>query len=434
MEMRLGKSLVAIRWARTRGTRLLVVGPLSVIPGWEEELRLEGERRVVPLYDLPIKDRRRIAGTPVKVRTWFVVNYEALRIAPEILAEAWDVVILDESTRIRNPKARITKTLVDRTWCRAKHRAILSGLPAPEGAMDYFCQMKFLYGSFLNQTNFWGFRQRYFKLWGPYEWSPKSGTRDAIKKAVHATAFVLRRKDVNIGSRKIYETRYVSMSPEQAAFYKQIKKEYRFGNLETKFSAVRWLWMARVAGGFSPDQEHPQQISSTKIDELVALLTGELKNESTVVWFRFNEELHAATAALIRAGVDCLGMTGATPLDDRRYMARRFRAGDFPVLLMQVKIGRFGLDLSSASTAIYYSNDYAMEDRYQSEDRIVHALKTDPLLYLDLITKGTVDVSVVSTLRDKSIEAGQFMKALASRLHQQFWEGRHVVETNDRAA
>ena len=46
-----------------------------------------------------------------------------------------------------------------------------------------------------------------------------------------------------------------------------------------------------------------------------------------------------------------------------------------------------------------------MEKRAQSEDRIIHPVKQEPLLYIDLVTEGTIDEIVVDALQDKSISA-----------------------------
>jgi hypothetical protein len=81
-------------------------------------------------------------------------------------------------------------------------------------------------------------------------------------------------------------------------------------------------------------------------------------------------------------------------------------------MLAQVKCGKFGLDWSVASTAIYYSNPYDMEDRAQSEDRIVSATKTEPVLYIDLITKDTIDEEVTEVLRDKNVTARSFFNSI----------------------
>jgi len=420
MEMRLGKTKVAIHWAKHhRCGRILVLAPLSVLPGWVEELSKE-DVRATDVFFLEGPTRDRVAMANEIDEGWALCNYEAIVHAPQLLALPWSALILDESTRIRNPKAKTTRFLLTRT-AHITRRAILSGLPAPEGALDYYCQLAFLHGQFLDRYNFWSFRDRYFypdvKGW---EWMPKTGTVDLVKKEVHRLAFVLTRKAAGMGERKVYERRYVSMTKPQGRWYYQVMRKFAFKDLETKWVVTQYVWAARLAGGFSPDQDHPELISDAKAEEILLLLSSELKNEPVVVWFRFNEELHHVASRLDGAGISYRSITGDTPPDLRRSYQQLFQEGQVQVMLMQVKCGKFGLNLSRASTAIYYSNDYDYEGRAQSEDRIVHPLKHEPLLYIDLITRNTVDTAVVDTLKDKSVTARTFMSRLLENVKRDF--------------
>ena len=53
--------------------------------------------------------------------------------------------------------------------------------------------------------------------------------------------------------------------------------------------------------------------------------------------------------------------------------------------------GGIGLNLTAASTMIYYSNDFSYETRAQSEDRAHRIGQTRSVLYVDFVAEGTVD-------------------------------------------
>lgn len=421
MEMRLGKSAVAIRWllgqTLPKPRRVLLVGPVSVLPGWIDELQLEGVHpsrirwltgRVEDRYTQVMLDQD--LGWP----TWYLINYEGLLRGGKLFSHIrWDGIVLDESTRIRNPKAKITKLLRTR-FAAVPYKAVLSGLPAPESPMDYFSQMAFLHGSFMGTDNFWQWRQRYFHE-AHWEWLPNKGSLQRIQASLRSLAFTMTRKEADLGGRKIYESRYVDMTPPQRRAYKEIKKDFQFADLRTKWATTRMVWLARVAGGFTPG-DPPERLTDAKIDELVALLTGELKQESVVVWFRFNAELAAVFHRLRREKISVSAILGATPPPLRHARRKRFQARQVRVLLIQIKCGQFGLDCSAASTAIYFSNSYALEERLQSEARIEHAQKQDTLLYLDLVTRRTVNEAEVKTLRSKKLTANVFTARLIDNL------------------
>jgi SNF2 family DNA or RNA helicase len=87
---------------------------------------------------------------------------------------------------------------------------------------------------------------------------------------------------------------------------------------------------------------------------------------------------------------------------------------------MQVSTGKFGLNLSSASTAIYFSNSLRPEDRIQSEYRIEANNKKEPLLYVDLLTKGTVDERILNVLKKKQTHARDFLSGVVEELRKDY--------------
>lgn len=406
LEMRLGKTPVAIRWAMQRKRwKVLVIAPVDVLPGmqWEQEIEQEGGW---PVYIWPTQDHATwLEAAEANSVGWFGINYEAIRTRPEVLQLDWDAIILDESTRIRNPKAQITKVLLKHTR-HIKYRAILSGLPNPESPLDLFCQMKFLHGSFLGFDNFWAFRQSKFNE-VRYRWFPRKGVIEQIKDEIHEECFIRSKKQVGMGNKKVFERRYVLMTPGQRKLQTQVQREFSAGKLETKWAPVQHLWLSRIAGGFTPEGE---MMADGKLKLLREIITKEWRKEQAVVWCRFTSELRAAHAMLKKAGVRCQIIRGKTPKKKRPIIQKKFHAGKYRVLLIQVKVGQYGLNLSCASRAIYYSNAWDAEIRSQSQERIEHMTKKEPLLYIDLVTRGSVDEDVLDALQEKKSNSRQFLR------------------------
>lgn len=430
MEMRLGKTPVVIRWAKglPDAHRILVVGPMAVLDDWVDELQRE---------DIPARAITRLDNMTQRVRAelayggagWYLINYEGVRTSDTMGDLDWDVVILDESTAIRNPKAKVTKRLI-RDYHSTPYRAILTGDPVPEGMEDYFSQFVFLHGSFMSYDNFWAWRQRRFyqnpKL--TWAWTPKPGLRDEVKAYVHERAVVMTRSQAGIGGKKLYQRRMVEANPAQRQAMKEIFKDFKYEYIETNFATVRDVWLARIAGGFSPDKENPEMLNDAKIREIIALKQGELKHQAVVVWFRFNEELWATVRALRKKDIPAVGVDGSIPKEKRFAIRKAFMAGTYDVICIQTKLGRFGWNLSRAATAIYYSNWYDRESRAQSEDRIVHPTKTHPLLYIDLATRGSIDEEVIRLLREKKTTSRAFARQLNEAVWAEYWR-EHPGET-----
>ena len=438
MEMRLGKTLTVIRWVQSKPEveRVLIVAPVTVLAAWEKELRAEGERftRVEGSHAW----KRRMLSTPVgeSGRRWFLVGYEAVRALPTIAgvevrtlqnhdpkvkkkrrvvkpcSGGWefDVVVLDESTKIKNPSALITRVCLV-GFRGALHRIILSGLPNPESVMNYWAQFAFLRGRFMGYKSFWHWRSRFFEA-DPdgWEWEPLPKTEEAIRTQAAAASFVLSRKDAGLGERRIYQEHEVEMTPLQRRTYREVLGSFAWDGGETTLAIVQLTWLHRIAGGFTPDGKGVLGVG--KFNALQSLLEDELEGQNVVVWFRFNAEIAHAYAVLRARGIPCRMLTGVTIPDQRADAVREFGNGT-RVLLLQEAIGQFGLDLSAASTAIYFSNAFSPEQRAQSEDRILHPQKKEPLLFIDLLSRGSMDREVLGLLQEKVSDAKMFLRALS---------------------
>lgn len=409
MQMRLGKSLVFIRWAEDNARkRVLIVAPLSVLPTWREELLAEewAEEDIVTVRGTH-DERVALASGP---GTWFLINYDAIISTLEILALDWDCIGLDESTKIRNPQAEVTKALNSRTY-HIPYKAILSGLPDPESPLDYFEQFRFLYGSFMHCGNYWYFRKRWFQHWG-YEWVANGFAMQKIKEEVHRWAFVMTRKQAGLKDNKVYEKRFVQLNAEQRKLMKQIDEGFEYemkdGTIEeTKWIPVKYQWHAIIAGGFTPDGK---LINNAKTEEICDLLKGELRDEPVIIWFRYNHELFHVSSSLSKKGLKV-----GTFIGSDKTGSERFKRGEIQVICAQGKCGMYGLDWSRSSTMFYYSNWYDGEVRAQTEDRIIHPKKDDHRLYVDFLSEGSIDEDVVTILREKKLNAKQFSMELASR-------------------
>jgi SNF2 family DNA or RNA helicase len=429
MEMRLGKTMVAIRTVKFSALtediqNILVLAPTGVLETWAEELSLEGESYVwahgvsaQQRVDLIVDDSFKREG----IRTWVLMGYEALRSTPKITALPWDVVLLDESTKIKAWGSKISQ-LCRNSFRDVGHRGILSGDAAPESELDLFNQFVFLDGHFMGYKDFWAFRNDLF-MPNPYDrgktWIPKWGARDRIKKVLHARAHVLLRSQAGLREEKIYQKRYVDMSPKQLALHKQAANKFSIdlvsgASRETIHSVVVNSWLVGLAGGFDPEKS---QVSDTKINELMSIVGDELRREHVLVWFSRDEELQVSHKKSLSLGIPSLKIDGGTPPLVRGNLRRDFINGKYRVAYMQEACAKFGSNWAKADTAIYYSNLYSNEARKQSEDRIVDTEKKRPLLYIDLITRGSIDEDIVPLLQEKKFDSTMLMNATFDRLN-----------------
>lgn len=424
LEMRLGKTLVAIRWAeKLQDVRhVLVVAPLSTLESWKKELALEGIEMVKLVGTQAQRMKALEAGASKK---WFGINYEALNEGGHVTAMGkrkamptpwatmpWDCVIADESTRIRNARSSTTKVFLDHMY-DVKYRAILSGLPNPEGPEDVVTQLIWLRGELMGCRDFWSWRAAHMQQAG-YDWILKNKSRAALHEYMHAETYVLSRQEAGIGNKKVRMVRTVVLPAKVMAAIAQAREEFAVGEDLTKNVLETITWQQRLTGGRYKDAALHHD---AKIRELVDLLDGELKGEQVVVWCRFTDEVEAVAHALIKADVNAMSLHGETEHNSDRIA--HFQEKRVRVLVAQPKCIQMGIDLSVSDTAIYYSNWLDYEVRAQSEDRIEHPKKSSPLLILDIVAEGTVDEDYVELLTEKRGESRQLLRKLITK-----WKAR----------
>lgn len=399
-EMRLGKSLEVIRWLGIRhralglAPRILLVAPLTPMIDWQSELKRERQEYC------------RILGTIDKrnnlldiLAPWTLITYGSVVRTPILRDIKWTAIILDESTIIKNPKAQITKTLA--YWRKdIPLKAILSGLPAPQRWSDIFSQMHWIYdGSWMGCNNYWQWRDKHLTSDG-YGYYATPWQKGCIKAAAHLTGSFLSRDQTGMCNLKIYKTRAGSLSADARNLYRSIVKSWSVPGYATKTSLVVAGWLRRITGGTGP----MGTLDSWKYAELSRLLQEDIRG-SAVVWYAWNDEITRCLSILQAHDIRCVSISGSTSLAERSRAIENFRNGVYRVLLINSSCGKYGLDLSIADTAIYFSNGDSYETRAQSEDRIENISLKRPLLYIDLITENTADEDTLEALKDKRCDS-----------------------------
>ncbi len=391
MDMRLGKTLVAIRRVKLykiENPKVLVIAPNSALGSWMDELEMEGENFVLLTGTKDQRLKKLHAG---KDCNWFLLNKEGHQAIPQIASLPWDVLIWDESHWIKNPKAAVTIFYL-KYFNRVKHRWILTGTPNPESDLEFVTQMLFLNRRFMGETDYWKIRAKYFQPDGYYGWMPKPGTREKMHDELAKTAFIMKCKDAGMEKEKIYENRYIEMPKDIRKVYDSFENDFE-ASIEGKSYRTIWatqkhIWLRKMCGGLIEKEEG--LVWGGKVVELKNLLLGELKREQVVVWFSYNDILHEINQFL-SPHVKCVPITGKTKLETREQYRKAFNAGKIRVLLLQEKIANAGMNLSGADTAIYYDEPTGLTAVQQTEDRILSMSKGGPLLYIRLIVKDSVD-------------------------------------------
>ena len=144
-------------------------------------------------------------------------------------------------------------------------------------------------------------------------------------------------------------------------------------------------------------------LKSNRLDELMQIL-GETSGK-VIIWANYIHDIEAIEKMIKKEFGDDSYCTyyGATPTEDRQKCINKFQDPDSKLrfFIGNTQTGGYGITLTEASTVIYYSNNYDLEKRIQSEDRAHRIGQKNKVLYIDLVTKGTVDEKIIQSLRNK---------------------------------
>ena len=158
-----------------------------------------------------------------------------------------------------------------------------------------------------------------------------------------------------------------------------------------------------TCGHMKTDDGEIINLKNSRLDELMQIL-GETTGK-VIIWANYVHDI----LNIERAIKDEYGSTsyctyyGATKSEDRQKCIKKFQEPSNPVrfFIGNTQTGGYGITLTEASTVIYYSNNYDLEKRIQSEDRAHRIGQKNPVLYIDLVAKGTVDEKIIQSLRNK---------------------------------
>ena len=413
-DMGTGKSMMTIAITGTleadKGVKkMLVVCPKSIVGVWEDEFRKFADYR----YALTVLD-----GTMEKKRSAFnymqgaalqiiVVNYESCwRVESEITKWKPDLIVCDESSKIKTPSASQSKAL-HRLGRQSKYNIILTGTPITGSPLDIFSQYKFLDDSIFG-TSFYLFRNRYAIL-GGYQNRMIVGYRhlDELVEKVHSIAFRIKIEDAVDLPPFIDKTQIVPLEPPAQSIYRMIEKdcyaELAGGEVTARNVLTQLLRLAQCTGGFirNDSMGTAEQVSSAKLEALEDIIETCLSEEKKVVVFaRFVPEIEAIAAMLKKKKIGYAQIYGATT--DRADQVKKFQEdAEVKVFIGQLQTTGMGLTLTAANVAVFYSLDFSYANYEQSRARIHRIGQKQKCLYIHLVGKGTVDEKILNALKHK---------------------------------
>ena len=427
MEMGTGKTKTTIDnigylYLKKQLKAALIIAPKSVYSVWKKELNVHLPGMIkyschlwkqITKKDLKLFDK-------YDGLKFFMINVEALstknglKACEEFLRDhPNNITIIDESTTIKNPKAKRTKNIL-RLRYLAKVRRILTGSPVTKSPLDLYTQCAFLDPQLLGYKSYYAFRNRFCIFDEVYV--AQGETINVPVGYQHLAELEQKLKDFSFRVTKdecldipdkIYQIRYVKLEGEQKRAYESLRIRAMALLEESTISVhnklTELLRLHQLANGHCKDDSGGMlQFENPKLKAMLEIL--EETDQKVIIWATYIHNINEINKALTeKYGNDAVvSMYGATSVDDRNLAVERFQNDSKCRFFVANPVtGGYGLTLTAAKYVIYYSNNYNLEVRRQSEDRAHRIGQTKNVVYIDIMAENTIDDKIVVALKNK---------------------------------
>ncbi|MFN0216362.1 MAG: SNF2-related protein, partial [Saprospiraceae bacterium] len=385
--------------------KALVVVPTTLLTNWCKEIARFAPALQVHVYHGPLRKMAPLADADVLLTT-----YGVLRSETEVFQKKdWQLVIIDEAQNIKNVETAQTKTVKK---LKAPVRIAMTGTPVENRLSEYFSIADFANHGYLGTLK--AFTEEYAR---PIELERNHTVLDRFQRIT--APFLLRRvkTDKSIISDlpdKIETNQFCSLSPEQAALYQNVVdeslkaiKEEKEGNIKRQGLVLKMLTALKQVCN------HPAHFLkkavadptlSGKTQLLLELQAQILENGEKTLIFTQYREMGELLVPLLRdqMGLDVAFLHGGVSRAARDKMVEDFQhKRTAKVLLLSLKAGGTGLNLTAASNVIHYDLWWNPAVEAQATDRAFRIGQQRNVQVHRFITQGTFEEKINAMLQSK---------------------------------
>lgn len=405
-----GKTLTSLtRFTETPTHNLLVFCPHSITSQWTYVIETHFPHLTVLKYSKKNltsaqknEEIKQFMASRVVQYKVVIVNYELSYRLPSLtrINNDW-MIIVDESHRIKNHKAKSTKAILN-LGTKTEWKVILTATPAQGvkgGYVDYYTQLKFI-----DQINygFETFERKYIK----YSLINYSGSTYPVKTITGYLHTHEIDELLQLCSR-YYKPKWREEEPyfnkvvfDKVPSYDKLIREKAYKEISITSQAKKRLALLTLTGGTilgydAVNNRHTYQDNTAKLDWLEDFLTD--TDEPVVLFYRYNVELDAITSLLKRLKKTYRVINGKTK-DKYAEVTKEWdvMVGQFQAMSESLD----GLHLKSHIEVFYSMPDSSLVYQ-QAIGRIDRDGQTFVPIYYFLVMKGTVDEDIYNMIENK---------------------------------
>jgi len=377
---------------------ILIICKKSLLYTWKREI--EKHSNLVPVViDGP---KQTLGRAILRFAHFYITNYDIVvensELIELLLRSRKMALVLDESQIIKNPEAKVTKSILG-LGILAQKRVLITGTPIANKPDDIWSQFFFLDGGRLLGEDYNVFKKQFkLNLKGVQDLSPFESNLKVLREKINSVA-IRRTKEVLELPEKIFIQKNVKLAKKQQKIYDLAREEMRCeitnisGQLvqeEIENYLVKLLRLTQIAS-------NPRLIDETYdetpakfvcLDELLSQIL--MKKEKAIIWTSFVDNVRTLKHRYSLFGAQTI--FGEMLIIDREIVISKFLNDDkCKVLIANPSAAKEGLTLTSANNAIYLDRSFKMDDYLQSQDRIHRIGQTKICNIFKIIADNTID-------------------------------------------
>lgn len=378
---------------------VLVVLPTSLVFNWQAEaqrmapglrvLTLQGPRRA--------DDFARMAEHDI-VLTTYPLLWRDIRV---LEAQPFHLVILDEAQTVKNASSHSARAV---RRLHTRHRLCMTGTPLENHLGELWAQFDFLMPGFLGDS------RSFHRLWRkPIEVGGETLRAELLAKRVRP--FILRRRKQDVATELPPKTEVIKrlqLQGRQRDLYESVRlaadeqvrrvmqRKGFAGAQITILDALLKLRQVCCDPYLLKGEQTPKTMERAKLEVLLDMLP-ELVDEGrrVLVFSQFTEMLGLIEQQLDALHLPWLALTGQTPPSKRGEVVARFQNKEVPILLVSLKAGGVGLNLTAADTVIHVDPWWNPAVEEQATARAHRIGQGQPVFVYKLVVEGSIEERIL---------------------------------------
>lgn len=378
----------------------LAVLPTSLIFNWQAEARrMAPSLRVLTLQG---PERHRDFSRMVDYDL-ILTTYPLLwRDRSALEAQPFHMLILDEAQTVKNATARSAGAV---RRLHARHRLCITGTPLENHLGELWTQFDFLMPGFL------GDMRSFERLWRkPIELGGETLRAQLLAQRVRP--FILRRRKDQVASELPPRTetiKRVQLQGQQRDLYESVrlaadeqvrgvlKRKGFAGGQITILDALLKLRQVCCDPFLLKGMEHSASMERAKLELLRDMLPALVaEGRRILVFSQFTEMLDLIALELAALQLPWLALTGKTPPAKRGALVAEFQNKTVPLLLISLKAGGVGLNLTAADTVIHIDPWWNPAVQEQATARAHRIGQEQTVFVYKIVVEGSIEERIIA--------------------------------------